>query len=132
MGYMKTIIFLFLFCCIVTLQTQATDEALIPAPLNSILLKIRPGMTTNEVERVLSASYPKFTRQIGDWSGGSGYNEYKLDKRFTLSIAFITCDGKEVVHDDYFMMLYDWEGRRRVDIKIYDWDKQGQKAPSQK
>jgi len=129
---MKTIILTLLFCCVTALHTQAADEPLIPALLNDVLLKIRPGMTTNQVMSSLSTAYPKVAGHIGDWSGQTGYVDYKLDERFTLSISSITRDGKEVVHDDLLLYLYDWQSKRRVDIKLYYWEEQPHKAPPQK
>ena len=81
-------------------HTQAADEPLIPTPLNEVLLKIRPGMATNQVVSALSTAYPKVAGHRGDWSGQTGYVDYKLDERFTLSISSVTRNGKEVVHDD--------------------------------
>ena len=129
---MKTFIPAFLFCCFTAMQTQAADEPLIPTPLNNVLLRIRPGMTTNQVEIALSTSYPKVAGRMGIWSGQTGYVDYKLNERFTLSISSITRDGKEVVHDDLLMYLYDWQSKRRVDIKLYCWEGQSHKAPPQK
>lgn len=129
---MKTIILAFLFCCVTTLHTQAADEPLIPTPLNDVLLRIRPGMTTNQVVSALSTAYLKVAGRMGNWDGQTGYIDYKLDERFTLSISSITRDGKEVVHDDLLMYLYDWQSKRRVDIKLYYWEGQSHKAPSQK
>ena len=97
---MKIFILTFLFCCLATIQTQAADEPLIPTPLNNVLLTIRPGMTTNQVESVLSTSYLKVKSRRGNWSGTTGYIEYQLDERFTLSVSSFTQDGKEVVQDD--------------------------------
>ena len=129
---MKTIILTLLFCCRTALHTQAADEPLIPTPLNEVLLKIRPGMATNQVVSALSTAYPKVAGHMGDWSGQTGYVDYKLEERFTLSISSVTRNGKEVVHDDLLMYLYDWRSKRRVDIKLYYWDGQSHKEPSKK
>jgi hypothetical protein len=107
--------------CFASLAVTA-DEPLIPAALNAVLLKIHPGMTTNEVAAVLSPAYPKVTSHMGNWSGQTGYMDYKLDDRFTLSVSSITRGGKEVVHDDFLMYLYDWPAKRRVDLKVYYWE----------
>jgi hypothetical protein len=129
---MKTIVLVFLFCCFAALHTPAADEPLIPTPLNDVLLRIRPGMNTNQVLSALSTAYPKVAGRMGDWSGQTGYIDYKLDERFTLSISSITRDGKDVVHDDLLMYLYDWQSKRRVDIKLYCWERQSHKTPPQK
>jgi hypothetical protein len=129
---MKTTVFAFLLCCGAFFQTQAADEPLVPAPLNAVISKIHPGMSIHDVETVLSTSYPKVAGHMGEWSGQTGYIDYKLDDRFTLSVSSMTRDGKEVVHDEILMYFFDWSAKRRVDIKIYDWDKQPPKAPPQK
>lgn len=120
---MKSIITFFI-CCIALLRASAADEPFIPAPLNSVLLKIQPGMTTNQVVAILSPSYPKISSQTGHWSGQTGYMDYKLDGRFTLSVSSVMRDGKELVHDDLLFYVFDWQTKRRVDIKLYDWDGQ--------
>jgi hypothetical protein len=127
---MKITILAFLLCCGAFFQTRAADEPLIPLPSNAVVSKIHSGMSIHEVEAVLSTSYPKVAGHMGNWSGQTGYIDYKLDDRFTLSVSSITRDGKEVVHDEILMYLFDWSAKRRVDIKILDWDKQPPKTPS--
>jgi hypothetical protein len=130
-NFMKKAILAFLLCCAALFQVRAADEPLIPAALNKALPKIHPGMTANQVVAILLPSYPKVAVSMGDWSGGSGYIDYKLDDRFTLSVSSITRDGKDVVHDDILFYLFDWPSKRRVDIRIYDWGKQPPKASPQ-
>jgi hypothetical protein len=129
---MKIIILIFLFCCITAVQVDAADEPLIPTSLNGLLLKIRPGMTTNQVLAVLSPSYPKVTARMGDWSGQTGYFDYKLDERLTLSMSSVMRDGRKLVHDDLLFYVFDWRTKRRVDIKFYYCDNQSHKEPSKK
>ena len=126
---MKFFIICFI-CCIALLRVDASDELLIPAPLNRILLKIQPGMTTNQVLGVLSPSYPKVEVRMGDWSGQTGYMDYKLDERLTLSVSSVMRDGKELVHDDLLFYIYDWQTKRRVDIKLYYWEGQSRRRGS--
>jgi hypothetical protein len=128
---MKFIIACFI-CCIALLQASAADEPLIPAPLNNILLKIQSGMTTNQVLNVLSRAYPKVTGHMGDWSGQTGYFDYKLDERFTLSVSSVMRDGKGLVHDDLLLYVFDWQTKRRVDIKLYYWEGQSHEEPPKK
>ena len=66
---------------------------------------------------------------MGNWSGQTGYIDYKLDERHTLSVSSITRDGKELVHDEILLYLYDWPSKRRLDLKIYEWEKQTAKKP---
>ncbi len=84
-------------------------------------------MTTNQVVSALSTAYPKVAGHMGDWSGQTGYVDYKLDERFTLSISSITRNGNEVVHDDLLFYVFDWRTKRRIDIKLYYWDGQSHK-----
>ncbi len=125
---MKHTILAFLFC-FGLLHSHAADEPLIPAALNAILPRIHAGMTIREVEAVLAPAYPKVKGQMGNWSGQTGYIDYKLDERHTLSVSSITRDGKELVHDEILLYLYDWPSKRRLDLKIYEWEKQTAKKP---
>ncbi len=128
---MKHTLLILLFCLGLLPSHAADDEPLIPAALNAILPKIHAGMTVRQVETVLAPAYPKVKGQMGDWSGQTGYIEYQLDGRYTLSVSSITRDGKEVVHDEILFYLKDWPSKRRFDIKIYDWEKQAdKKTPS--
>ena len=81
---MKHPIIAFLFC-FGLLHSLAADEPLIPAALNAVLPKIHVGMTIREVEAALAPAYPKVKGQMGIWSGQTGYIDYKLDERHTLS-----------------------------------------------
>jgi hypothetical protein len=128
---MKVIIVCFI-CCIALVQAIAEDEPLIPVPLNRVLLKIQPGMTTNQIVAILSRSYPEVGGHRGDWSGQTGYMDYRLDERFTLSVSSVMRDGRELVHDDLLFYLIDSQTKRRVDIKLYYWEGQSHKAPPQK
>jgi hypothetical protein len=120
---MKTFVFVLLLCCFSLFSTQAADDLLIPTILNGVLLKIKPRMSVQEVEAVLSVSYPKFVPQRGDWGGRSGYNDYKLDEQYTLSISFILRDdNKEVVADEILFSVYNWPAKRRADIKLFHWE----------
>ena len=73
----------------------------------------------SEVEAVLAPIYPKVKGQMSKWSGRTGYIDYQLDERYTLSISSSTHDGKQVVHDDQLLLLYDWASKRRLDLKVY-------------
>ena len=117
--------------CVGLLHSPAADEPFIPAALNPILPKVHAGMTIREVEAVLASAYPNVKSQMGSWSGQTGYIDYKLDERHTLSVSSITRDGKEVVHDEILLYLYDWPSKRRLDLKVYEWEKQtDQKSPA--
>ena len=84
-------------------------------------------MTVAEVEAVLTTAYPGVKGQMSLWSGQTGYIDYKLDERFTLSISSATVDKKTVVHDDLLFYLVNHSAKHRVDIKSYFWDSPTQK-----
>ena len=114
---MKHTILALLFC-IGLLHLHAADEPLIPAALNAVLPGIHAGMTIPEVEAVLSAAYPGVKGQTGHWSGQTGYVDYKLNERTTLSVSSITRDGKNVVHFEILFYIFDWPSKRRVDVQV--------------
>lgn len=128
---MKHQIIAFLFC-FGLLHSLAADEPLIPAALNAVLPKIHVGMTIREVEAALAPAYPKVKGQMGIWSGQTGYIDYKLDERHTLSVSSITRDGKEVVRDEILLYLFDLPTKQRLDLKICEWEKQADKEPPSK
>ncbi len=128
---MKHTILVFLFC-VGLLHSRAADEPLIPVALNAVLPQIHVGMTILQVEAVLAPAYPKVKGQMGVWSGQTGYIDYKLDERHTLSVSSITRNGKEVVHDEILLYLYDWPSKRRLDLKVFEWEKLADKKSPQK
>jgi hypothetical protein len=94
---MKAII-ISLLCFLALLPLRADDAPRIPNALNSLLPKIRAGMTIHGVEAVLSTAYPKMkieTSESGDdWSDIA----FHLDRRFVLSIFFKDRgNGKQVI-----------------------------------
>ena len=121
-----------LLFCIGLLHSDAADEPLIPVALNAILPKIHARMTIPEVEAALAHAYPNVKGEMGFWSGQTGYIDYKLDERYTLSVSSITRDDKRVVHDEILLLLYDWPAKRRLDLKVYEWEKQPDNTPSEK
>jgi hypothetical protein len=121
-----------LIYCVGWIPLHVAGEPLIPVALNVALSKIHARMTIREVESVLAPAYPKVKGQMGTWSGQTGYIDYKLDERHTLSVSSMTRDGKEVVHDEILLYLYDWRAKRRLDLKIYEWEKQADKQPAPK
>ena len=128
---MKTIILALLYC-VGLIHLHAADEPLIPVALNAVLPKIHARMTIREVETALAPAYPKVNGQTGDWSGQTGYVDYKLDERYMLSISSITREGREVVRDEILIYLYDLQSKRRLDLKVYEWEKQADKQPESK
>lgn len=119
---MKHVILAILFC-VGLLSSKAAEEPLVPAALNAVLPKIHPGMSITEVETALSPAYPNVKGQMGRWSGQTGYIDYQLDERYSLSVSSITRKGREVVHDEILLYLFDRASKRRLDLKIFDWEK---------
>lgn len=105
-----------------TCQAQAEDEPLIPPALNAILPKISAGMKPAEVKKALAAKYPKVEYSQGVWSGGTGYFDFKLDERWTVSVAGDTdLRQGEVVHRDILIYVFDHANKQRIEIKKYSW-----------
>jgi hypothetical protein len=127
MHLLRPAILVILFC-VGLLHSIAAEEPLIPVGLNGVLLKIRSGISIRDVEIALSAAYPKVQGHMGDWSGQTGYIDYKLDERYWLSVSSITRNGKEVVDDKILFYLYDRPNKRRVEIKLFEWEKQVDKG----
>jgi hypothetical protein len=127
---MKAIVSIFIGCCIVAVQAKAADEPLIPAPLNKVLSKVHPGMTSKEVIAVIKPSYPSVSMSGAHWSGATGFYEYKLDARFGVSITFGGEVGKEVVHHDMVISVYDYQKKHRADIKFFYWKEEPEKKPA--
>jgi hypothetical protein len=132
---MKTTLLALLLCCAAIFQTAAADQPLIPSALNSLLPKIHSGMTIHEVEAVLSSAYPKVSGQTSDWSGTTGYIDYKLDDRYSVSVASINRkDGKPIVQavgggGGLLFYIYDWPSKHRIEIRQLVWnDQQAPKA----
>ena len=125
---MKSIIIPIL-CFVGPLTLPGAEEPFIPVALNAVLPKIHARMTIGEVKAVLTPAYPKLEVRMGPWSGGVGEIAYKLTERYTVSISAITREGKDVVHDEFDISLQDWSAKRRIDLKIYNWEKQADKQP---
>jgi hypothetical protein len=123
---MKHVILAILFC-VGLLPSKAAEEPLIPTALNIVLPKIHPGMSITEVENALSPAYPNVKGQMGRWSGQTGYIDYKLDDLYSLSVSSITRNGKEVVHDEILLYLFERASKRRLDLRIFEWEKKAGK-----
>ena len=85
-----------------------------------------------EVEAVLATAYPNAKGGILDISGATGYIAYHLNERFILSVTLAVRDGKEVVHDDMQLILHDGSSKRRLDLKVFNWEKPKEKQPKSK
>ncbi len=120
---MKTVILTLLLGCVMSLQAFSADEPLIPEPLNTLLPKIKSGMTVSQVESVLSPSYTNLTtRGAVSPSYQKGYVYYRLDDRFTLSVGFLNlANGRNITPVVNLNMLFyvsDAETGRRFGILL--------------
>jgi hypothetical protein len=124
---MKTTVLAILFGLALLCQTRAADEPQIPQALNTLLPGIHPGMSVHEVEGILSKAYPQVSGQMSDWSGTTGYVDYRLDDRFSLSVSSVNHPDDKLgvapgVGTDLLFYLYDWPSKRRLDLKVFTWD----------
>ncbi len=119
---MRTFLYAVLACSVLCGPVLAAEEeGLIPANLNAVLPKIVPRATTKEVETILAPVYPGVTSHLSIWSGDTGYIDYKLDDRFTLSVSSISMGGRNVVHDSLLFYILDWPAQQRFEIRRYHW-----------
>jgi hypothetical protein len=101
------------------------DQSLIPPPLNALLPRISGGMTPKEVKKLLATAYPKVEYRLGVWSGQTGYLDFQLNDRYTVSVAGQSVrDRGTVVHPDIHIYVFDHPNKQRVEIKRYHWNDQ--------
>lgn len=111
----------------------AEEEPLLPAPITALLPKIKAGMTPEEIRAVVVKTYAKTERRDGPWSGQSGYLGFRLDDRFSFTIAAHTGnDGRQVVSQDARIYIYDWQHKRRLEIVPYRWESGSEAVPPDK
>jgi ankyrin repeat protein len=107
------------------LSPCAADEPLLPASVNQIIGRIRAKMPEAEVEKVVQAYYPTAKSTSGDWSGQTGYVEFKLTPRYSISIGEYNAPNdfsQRFVHADMLMYVYDGDTKRRINISVYQWE----------
>ena len=99
----------------------------LPEDVSKILNQVRPNMPEAELARTVAKQYPDAKQSSGSWSGQTGYVEFKLSSRYSLSVAEYN-DPKDFnlrfVHKDMTLYLYDWELKRRMNISFYKWDEE--------
>jgi len=119
----RRIRFIICFSFLVGRPLFALDHQLIPEPLNSILPRITAGMKVKDILPMLTKSYPKVKQQVGDWSGQSGYVDFQLDERYTISFAaHSSLTGAKFLSDDVRTYLFDGQLKNRIEITRYQWD----------
>src|ERR1044071_7037253 len=108
----------------------AADEPLIPPPLNEVLSRIKPGMTGAEAKAQLATAYPKVKASLGDWSGTTGYVDFRLNERYAVTISAhnpasgAPSEGSAILSKNLPIYVFDHERKHRLQISHYDWNTQ--------
>lgn len=108
-----------------------SEEALLSDGINQILGRIRPDMSEAEVEKIVKTYYPEAKETPGDWSGQTGYVDFKLTSRYSISIEEYNAPNdfnSRFVHARMILYVFDWELKRRIDISIHNWDGETKKS----
>ena len=108
-----------------TFGASASEVSLFPDGVNQILGRIQPDMSEAQVEEIVKIYYPDAIRAVGIWSGQTGYADFRLTSRYSISVAeYNNPDNTNFrfVHADMILYVYDWELKRRINISFYNWD----------
>jgi len=106
----------------------AENEPLVPAPLNSVLPRIKAGMTAGEARAQLTNAYPKVQLALGVWSGQTGYVDFRLDDRYTVSFAArnptngTLNESAAILSENLLTYIFDHQRKHRLEISHYQWD----------
>jgi len=103
----------------------AGDEALLPDGINQILGRITSDMRETDVQALFRQYYPDAEGMVGNWSGQTGYVDYKLTPKHTVSISMYnppTDITHRYVHSSMTFYIYDWETKSRLNFSIYELD----------
>ena len=103
----------------------AADAPLMPDAINQILGRIEADMPEAKVEKLIQKYYPTAELRRSVWSGQTGYVEFKLTDRFSISIAEYS-DPKNhesrFVHANMILYVYDWVLQQRIKISFHKFD----------
>ena len=97
------------------------EDPLIPTALNGVLPRVHPGMSGAEVKAVLATVYPKIEAHLGEWSGQTGYIDFRIDDRYRISISAQNPpsggpdEKTAIVHQDLIIYLFDEVRKERWD-----------------
>lgn len=110
---------------LITLNALAIEDSLFPDEINRILGRIQPGMKETQVEEIVKNYYPDAILSLGTWSGQTGYVNFELTSRYSISVA--ECNDPEDTHPrfvlaDMILYVYDWELNQRISISFQSWD----------
>ena len=109
----------------VTTCAHAGDETLLPDGINQILGRITSDMSETDVHALFRQYYPDAEGMVGDWSGQTGYVDFKVTPKNTVSISMYnspTSINHRYVHSSMIFYIYDWETKSRLNFSIYKWD----------
>lgn len=109
----------------ITLGAFAAGEPLFPDGVNQILGRIQPDMSETQVEEIVRIYYPDAILSCGVWSGQTGYVDFELTSRYSISVAEYNDPedfNNRFVHADMILYVYDWELNRRINISFHNWD----------
>lgn len=101
------------------------DAPLMPEGVNQILGRIVPDMPEARVAAIVKKHYPDATGHVSVWSGQTGYVEFKLSKRYSISFAAYNAPEdfeSRFVHADMILYVYDRKSKRRINISFHNWD----------
>ena len=121
---MKLIIVVILMLS-VTSGAFAVEGPLFPDGVNQILGRIQSDMNETQVEEIVKIYYPDAIRAGGIWSGQTGYVDFELTSRYSISVAEYNDPedyNSRFVHADMILYVYDWELNQRINISFYNWD----------
>jgi hypothetical protein len=115
------------FVFAVAFSSFADESPLFPDGVNQILGRIQPAMEETKLEKIVQTYYPDAAAVPGVWSGQTGYVEFRLTTRYTISIAEYSDPddfASRFVHQDMIFYVYDHELKRRTNITFYRWDEE--------
>lgn len=99
--------------------------SLIPAPLSHVLSHVKPGMTGAEVKAELVGSYAQVQASLGDWSGATGYIDFRLDERYTVSAQNspdgVPNESSAIVGKELLTYVFDHQHKHRLKTRHHSW-----------
>lgn len=102
-------------------ENEKNDGPLLPDGINQILGRLHPHISEAQVEKVVKTYYPTTKATLGPWSGQTGYVEFKLTPRHSISVAEYNAPGDlnaRFVHADMILYVYDCKLRQRIKIDL--------------
>lgn len=110
---------------LMAIGVHAAEEPLVPDSINQILGRINPNMGESQIESMIKRYYPDVKTATGPWSGQTGYVDFKVTARYTISIAEYNDPidfSRRFVHADMIFFVFDWETKTRINLSFHKWD----------